>query len=223
MRFILLSALAVPALLAVHPTAASGQVWERWSVEVGGSQFLSAQPTLERGNAVDLRLLIRMEDPEWMTVGITVVQLWSGSQRDGEACRSFRPRKNGCAPDRLEDDIRLRRFGVAAFREVGLTWSLRARAGTGVSISELHATSQGMTTGESGDLYAPSSAHLGAFLEGALLWTPFDHLPLDLVAGGAGHLIWFDGCRAGTEYFTPYCGPSGLGELRLALAYRVDL
>jgi hypothetical protein len=219
-RNILVSAPALAALLAVHPAAASGQVWERWSLEVGGSQFVSGQPTLERGNAVDLRLLIRLQNPDWLTVGVTVVQMWSGSNRDGEACRVFRPRKTGCALDRLEEYVRLRRFGVAGFGEVGLTWSLRARAGGGVSISELHATSEGMTTGEPGDLYAPTSAHLGGFLEGVLLWTPLDRLPLDLVVGGAGHVIWFDGCRGGTEYFTPYCGPSGLSELRVGLAYR---
>jgi hypothetical protein len=220
MRVCLLSILAIKAAVALHPPAVSGQVWERWSVEAGGSQFLSGQPTLERSNALDLRLLIRLENPDWLAVGITVAQMWSGSERDGEACQVFRPWKTGCAPDRLEEYVRLRRFGAAAFGEVGLTWSLRARAGTGLSISEMFATSEGMTTGEPGDLYAPTSAHLGGFLEGVLLWTPLDRFPLDLVLGAAGHVIWFDGCRAGTEYFTPYCGPSGLSELRMGLAYR---
>jgi hypothetical protein len=221
MRNNLVSAPAVAALLAICPAAASGQVWERWSLEVGGSQLVSGQPTLERSSAVDLRLLIRLQNPDWLTVGIAVAQMWSGSNRDGEACRTFRPIKTGCAPDRLEEHVRIRRFGVASFGEVGLTWSLRARAGGGLSISELQATSEGMTTGEPGDLYAAPSGHLGGFLEGALLWTPVDRLPLDLLVGGAGHVIWFDGCRGGTEYFTPYCGPSGLSELRMGLAYRV--
>lgn len=220
MRIILLTGLTLAAVLAAHPPAASGQVSGRWSVEAGGSRFLSGQPTLERSNALDLRLLIRLENPDWLAVGITMAQMWSGSERDGEACEAFRPWKSGCAPDRLEDYVRLRRFGVAAFGEVGLTWSLRARAGTGFSISEMFATSEGTITGKTGDLYAPTSAHLGGFLEGVLLWTPVDRLPLDLLVGGAGHVIWFDGCRAGTEYFTPYCGPSGLSELRVGLAYR---
>jgi hypothetical protein len=221
-RIILVSALAVLALLAVRPSAASGQVWERWVVEAGGSRFVSGQPTLELSNALDLRLLMRLENPDWL-VGITAAYMWSGSERDGEACRVLQPRPLNCVPDRLEDNIRLRRFGVAAFRELRLARSLRARGGLGISISEMHATSQGMTTGEVGNLYAPASAHLGGFFEGGLLWTPLDRLPLDLMVGGAGHVIWFDGCRGGTEYFAPYCGPSGLGEVRVGLAYRFDL
>lgn len=208
---------------AAAPGSLDAQAGGRLAIEAGGGVLASSNPTTERGSVLDGRLLLRLDAPEWLSIGVGATQLWSASERDGLVCHRLQPTPMGCAPERLEESVTLRSYRVGAYPETDLGSTLRGRVGLGISMNVLSGTSQGVTTGGQGNLHMVPWGHIGAFAELALLWAPFPDTPLDVVLGGGGNGIWFDACRDHVELFTPYCRVTPLAELRAGLAYRFGL
>lgn len=209
------------ALTAGTPGALNGQATDRWAIEVGGGMVSSTDANIDPTGALYGRLLIYLDSPEWLRIGIMASQLWSRSERDGLSCNRIDPSPQGCEPEHLDERIAIRSYRVGAFPEFDLTGRLRARAGVGISMNELNGSSHGATTGRLGNLHVVPWGHIGGFTELALLWTPFQHVPLDAVIGGGGNLVWFDACSSHADLFTPYCRATFLTEFRVGLSYRV--
>lgn len=193
----------------------------------GGSQEIGLYGTAARSDLSEIAatrgagLHARIFPARYVSLRGAFYRQGDSATRLDQVCAQYIP-PVGCNEETIRTDTQLFGFSIAAqLRHRPLAF-FEIDGGTGFSLNQIRADEE-TESGRSSALFLRRSMQFGWLLTGSARARPFSALPLTLELGVTSHRLMLRGCAEAQDFqydpYDPYCGNTGLQEVRLGVGY----